>query len=203
MIIPIFMSQNQSINYLGLVGWVESIFVIIASVFAIWGIISWRKETRWKRKYELAEEVLANFYEAQRDIQEIRMPVKLAGFNESELKADNDTKIRNEAHNYRERIAKNRAAYDRLETLKIRFRILFGKKHEGYFSELGKIYGKLYLANYEVVRIKLSPDPDNEELKRQDKILFASLEKDDSIDSKLQEIISGVKTVCDGIIGKK
>lgn len=200
MVIPIIMLQNQAISFIDII---ESISVILASIFAICGINTWRKETRWKRKYELAEEILANFYEAQRDIQEIRMPVRLAWFNESELKADNDTKIRNEAHNYYERIAKNRAAYDRLETLKFRFMILFGKKHEGYFSELGKIYGKLYLANNEVVRIKLSPDPDNEELKRQNKIRFASLKEDDSIDSKLQEIISGVETVCDGIIGKK
>jgi len=200
MVIPIIMLQNQAISFIDII---ESISVILASIFAIWGINAWRKETRWKRKYELAEEALANFYEAQRDIQEIRMPVRLAWFKESELKADNDTKVRNEAHNYHERIAKNRAAYDRLETLKFRFMILFGKKHEGYFSELGKIYGKLYFANNEVVRIKLSPDPDNEKLKRQNKILFSSLKKDDSIDSKLQEIISGVETVCDDIIGKK
>lgn len=198
MIIPIFLSQNQPINYLS---WVESISVIIASGFAIWGILTWRKETRWKRKYELAEEVLANIYEAQRDIREIRMPVRLVWFDESELKADNETKIRTEAHNYNERIAQNRAAYDRLESLKFRFMIAFGKEYEKHIIELRKIYNRLYWTNNEVARIKLSSYVDKDELKRKNDILFSI--ENDPIENKINEMVKDIENVCIGIIGKK
>ena len=198
MIIPVLMSQNQTINFLG---WVESISIIIASGFAIWGILTWRKETRWKRKYELAEEVLANIYEAQRDIQEIRMSVRLVWFQGNELNDDNETKIRNEARNYHERIIQNRAAYDRLETIKFRFMIAFGKEYEKYITELRKIYGKLYWANNEVARIKLSSYADKDALKRQYETLYSI--ENDPIDNKMNEIVKAIENVCIGIIGKK
>lgn len=40
---------------------IKSLSIIIASIVAIYGINSWRREAKWKRKYELAEEVLSLF----------------------------------------------------------------------------------------------------------------------------------------------
>jgi hypothetical protein len=53
---------------------IKSISIIIASTVAIYGINSWRRETKWKRKYELAEETLSLFYEVQDVISIIRSP---------------------------------------------------------------------------------------------------------------------------------
>ena len=61
---------------------VESIAVILASLFAIHGINSWRREMKEKRKYEVAEEVLALFYEARDKISLIRMPAIMRGGEE-------------------------------------------------------------------------------------------------------------------------
>ena len=52
----------------------KSISIIIASGVAIYGINSWRREIKWKRKYELAEETLSLFYEVQDAISIIRSP---------------------------------------------------------------------------------------------------------------------------------
>lgn len=53
----------------------DSISVMIASWAAIWGINSWRREAQWKRKYDLAEEVLSLFYESRDKIRFIRSPI--------------------------------------------------------------------------------------------------------------------------------
>ncbi len=53
---------------------IKVVAVVIASFVAIFGITSWRREAKWKRKYELAEEVLSLFYEVRERIESIRSP---------------------------------------------------------------------------------------------------------------------------------
>src|SRR5690625_7611028 len=52
----------------------SAVSVVTASLLGIGGVNAWRKETRFKRKYELAEKVLAKAYEAVDVIQLIRSP---------------------------------------------------------------------------------------------------------------------------------
>jgi hypothetical protein len=51
---------------------VQSIGVIVAACTAIYGIGAWRREHEGRRRYELAEDVLASFYEARDRIASIR-----------------------------------------------------------------------------------------------------------------------------------
>lgn len=55
-------------------GLIRNVLVIIASIVAIYGIRAWRREFIGKRKIELAEEVLALFYETRDIIRYIRDP---------------------------------------------------------------------------------------------------------------------------------
>ena len=54
----------------------QSVSIITASVFAIYGLDAWRREFVWKRQADLAEEVLALFYQARDVITEIRSPIQ-------------------------------------------------------------------------------------------------------------------------------
>ena len=87
---------------------IKSLGVIIASIIAIRGINNWRRESKWKRKYELAEEVLASIYEAHHAIQIIRSPLGFSDEGASRPKKDNETpeetKIYNQAYITRERL---------------------------------------------------------------------------------------------------
>lgn len=47
------------------IGIVQSIFVCLTALIALLGISEWRWQTVSKRKIELAEQVLASFYEAR------------------------------------------------------------------------------------------------------------------------------------------
>src|SRR5689334_4912630 len=53
--------------------------LILAVFFAIYGIDAWRREFIGKRRMELAEEVLALFYQARDIIEEIRSPFGYGG----------------------------------------------------------------------------------------------------------------------------
>ncbi|SRR5882724_263181 len=55
-------------------GIAQSISITLAGLFAIYGFDAWRREFVGKRRMELAEEVLALFYQARDVIGEIRNP---------------------------------------------------------------------------------------------------------------------------------
>ncbi len=56
----------------------KEISILIGIWVAIYGIDSWRRESIGKRKIELAEDVLALFYEARDVIRYMRHPVNLS-----------------------------------------------------------------------------------------------------------------------------
>lgn len=58
---------------------IASVAAFIASVVAIYGINAWRREFRGKRQMELAEEVLALFYQARDVIKYTRTPMTIRG----------------------------------------------------------------------------------------------------------------------------
>lgn len=70
-------------NCQNIINLIESLAVIIASsivsISAYIGISSWRKEIKQRKEYDLAEEVLALFYEAKDIISFIRSPFGWSG----------------------------------------------------------------------------------------------------------------------------
>ena len=68
----------------------QSASVILACLFAIYGIDAWRREFVGKRRMELAEEVLALFYQARDIIQSIRSPGGYVGEGQSRKQAPDE-----------------------------------------------------------------------------------------------------------------
>jgi len=192
----------------------ESLSIIIASIAAVIGIFTWRKETRWKRKYELAEEVLAKFYEAHQNIKNIRSRFGYVGEGKSRKKSCNETEVESEiydrAYVVHERFEKNKEAIERLKVLKFRFIAVFGKEHEHLFNDLFKILTNIFFAASELSSIQLSeyceltPKESSNEIKKQRKIIYSSTKvENDDIEKELQSIIQDVENVCRKIIGNK
>lgn len=70
-------------------GWAEAITAASAAVTAVsvaWGISAWRREYVGKRRIELAESVLALFYEAEEAVKAIRSPFAYSGEGKSRIK---------------------------------------------------------------------------------------------------------------------
>lgn len=188
----------------------ESLSIIIASIAAVIGLFTWRKETRWKRKYELAEEVLAKFYEAHQNIKNIRSRFGYVGEGKSRKKSCNETEVESEIYdiNYvvHERFEKNKEAIERLKVLKFRFIAVFGKEHEQLFNDLFKILTNIFFAASELSSIQLSEyyELTPNEIKKLRKIIYSSTKvENDDIEKELQSIIQDVENVCRKIIGNK
>lgn len=190
---------------------IKSVGVIVASGVAIWGINSWRREAKWKRKYELAEEVLANFYEAHQAIQIIRSPFGYVHEGSSRPKQDNENKeesqIYNQAYVSRERFERNKTSFEKLQSLKFRFIALYGKEYEQHFDKFTQTVNKIFFASDQIANVRLGQYGDDKNFiaktnKESQEILYSGINKEDKIESELQIAIMSIETKCKEIIGK-
>src|SRR6478752_4989395 len=137
-------------NYDLLFSIIQSVAVVIASATAIFGITSWRREAKWKRKYELAEEVLSIFYECSEKIMMIRsvfghsLEGKTRKKNENE--SPEESQILDNAYVFIERYEREKESFIKLFTLKFRFMAIFGKESGESFDEIRKIINTIILA---------------------------------------------------------
>ena len=193
---------------------IESISIITVSVTAIFGINSWRKEERWKRKYGLAEDVLSMFYESEQVIRIIRSPAGFSDEGKSRTKGDFETKeesaIYDKGHVVFERFEKNKEVIDKLQALKFRFIAVFEKEHGKLFDELTSIINEIFFASREIAGIRLGeygemePSEKGKKLRKLQRTIYWSTKiEDDPIEQRVKKLIGDVEKVCKKIIGEK
>lgn len=130
----------------------ESIAVILASLIAsgtvIYGVNAWRREYIGKRKLELAEEVLALFYEARDVISYIRNPFSFVGEGSTRNAAPNESpeekQINDNAYVVFERYNKRQDLFNKLYSMRYRYMAQFGKDSAKPFDELRKIVNQIF-----------------------------------------------------------
>ena len=111
-------------------------FTAGAAWFAAWtawrGLNRWRAETIGKRKAEIAEEVLADFYEARDIINPARSPGSLGGEGGTrqrfEWETEEDTRMLDAYFRTTERLSKNAEFFAKLDARRYRFIAVFGKE---------------------------------------------------------------------------
>jgi len=103
--------------------------------------------TRWKRHVELAEEVLADFYEAREVLVRVRHPGGFGNEGNSRKTADweteDDTRVLNGYFVAIERLQKESAFFSRLEARRYRFMAAFGPDAAAPFDQLFGVRGRV------------------------------------------------------------
>ena len=132
----------------------ESISIIIAAWAVIIGVNAWRREYIGKRKLELAEEVLALFYEARDVISFIRSPFGFSGEGSTRNASPNETpeekQINDRAYVVFERYNKRQDLFNKLYSMRYRYMARFikdfGKDSAKPFEDLRKIVNEIFLS---------------------------------------------------------
>ena len=132
----------------------ESLSVIIAAIAVTLGVGAWQREYVGKRKIELAEDVLALFYEARDVISYIRSPFGFVGEGNTR-KADpnespEDKLIYDNAYVVFERYNKRQEPFNKLYSMRYRYMARFGNNSEKPFLELQKIVNEVFSAAREL-----------------------------------------------------
>ena len=91
---------------------IQAISVVVAAASVTFAVTAWRREYTGKRNIELAEEVLALFYQARDVIAYIRSPFSFSGEGTTRPAPDNETpdekRINNQVYVVFERYNKNK-----------------------------------------------------------------------------------------------
>lgn len=125
-----------------------------AACFAAWiayrGLEKWRAETIGKRKAELAENVLADFYEARDIIRDARSPLSFGDEGQSRQKeaweTEIDTGTLNSYFRTFERLNKKREFFAQFHARRYRFLAIFGQEASKPYDELFRIYTEIVKA---------------------------------------------------------
>ncbi len=186
---------------------IESIAIIIASLSAIYGINSWRKEMKGKKEYELAEEVLAHFYEAKDKISLIRSISGWSGEGKSRKPSQNETdeekKILDQAHVVFERYQNNQDVFNKLQSLRYRFMAVFGRENGNPFIELNKIIIRILSSSRTLSRLyflRRQDDSTQNKIDKYEAIIYEGHNEPDEISQNIENILSEIEHICENII---
>lgn len=131
---------------------IESIAIIIAAIAASIGINSWLREARWKRRNELAEDVLYNLYDAKNKLSIIRHPISYASEGQSRPKNSVEKASEEQTRNYGyvtvERFNNNSEPFLNLEKLRLRYIVVFGMEKSEGIDEVLSIKNEILSASY-------------------------------------------------------
>jgi hypothetical protein len=121
---------------------VQSAFVCLTAIVALLGINEWRRQTVGKRKIELAEQVLASFYEARDLFVWVRSPAAFGGEGETRQAEGEDENVRRSRNTYFvpiERMQKHSELFAKLQSQRYSFMALFGADAVAPFNELRQV----------------------------------------------------------------
>ncbi|MBN2020826.1 MAG: hypothetical protein JW749_11455 [Sedimentisphaerales bacterium] len=194
---------------------INTVAIIAASGVAIYGINAWKKEFSGKRRIELAEDVLALFYEARDAINSIRSPLVFQGEGSTRKSQDDEAahekQARDKAYVFYERFDKRKEVFSKLHSKRYQFMARFGAEKTKPFDDLWQIFIDIKCEADQLAEIwselPYCDEEDKKTLKEQKKeqtnILWYC-GRSDPIVPRLEKIILDIEAICKPIImGKK
>jgi hypothetical protein len=192
---------------------VESIAVVFASIAAFKGIREWRKEAKWKREYELAEEALALFYDAGERLKKIRFHGGLMSEGstrkKSEYETPEQTRILNDGYVGFERYEREKEPFLKLKNLKFKFGVVFGEKAKEPFERLDSLLMQIFraytrrtelnlatLKGFSMEQLSESQIKQRWEQAEKDNAVIWSGYDNDPVQEQLDEIIKQLEDIC-------
>ena len=186
----------------------------IAIISACWAIISgvgaWKREFIGKRRIELAEEVLAGFFEIKDAIAVIRNPFASASEGSSRVKGEMESKEESElldrGYIVFERYETRKEVFTKFQTMKYRFMASFGAESEDVFIETNKVLNSIFASSRQLAthywqrqgRVPMSDEEFQrhlEQMRIHEGIFWDSFAEDDTIRTKLEVIQSNLEKV--------
>lgn len=207
-------------TFVGIVEVVKGVSVIVACLVAVYGFDAWRREFVGKRRMELAEEVLALFYEARDVLSEIRSLWGYEGEGSTRQSRDNESPEEkaalDRAYIVVERFNKHRDTFNRIQALRYRFMAQFGTEAGVPFIRLTEIVNQVFGAAHGLsliwkTRLRFAhqdprkPEVQEREQKWEDKHLsvFYEFADDDPLKPRIEDVVREIERVCSNIINSR
>lgn len=184
--------------------------VLMASWAIISGIGAWKREFIGKRKIDLAQQVLAKFFEVQDAIAFIRNPFSSGNEGQSRQKAPTETapetELLNRGYIVVERYQQKESVFVEFNTLKYKFMAAFGKETEQIFTDTNRALNSIFVSARMLAthywqrqgRVHMEPDEFQKnltEMHRHEGIFWDTQSETDEIRQKLKSILDRLEIV--------
>lgn len=149
---------------------ITAISALVAALSVLGGVTAWKREFIGKRRIELAEQVLAMFYEAEDAIRDLRNPVSFESESKSRTRAlhesAEESTLLDRAYVVFERYKKREEFFAQLRAIRYRFMATFGASAGQPFEGLSKILNDIFSAAHMLGRhywprqgrVQMTPD---------------------------------------------
>lgn len=174
------------------------------------GLDKWRRETIGKRKVELAEEVLASFYEARDIITWARFPGSVGSEGSTRPRepgeSEDDARRKDSYYVTPERLNKKAEFFAQLQARKYRFAVMFGKDKAKPFDDVHEIKSKVIVSAHMLIRThRQGGDPvETAQLSKNrrdwEDTVGWGVSEEDAIARRLDGVIENVEKSCRPII---
>lgn len=191
---------------------IEKVSVLIAIWAAIYGIDSWRREHRGKRRMELAEDTLALFYEAKDAIAHIRHPAGTSNETEDIKRGENESEkdytARKSASIVFVRYNQHSELFNKIHAMRYRFMALIGKEQAEPFESLRKIEKEIFISARMLARLWArehfrtgeQQEKHFEDIRRYEEIFWGAGGENDPIEPKVEAVITEIERICSSVI---
>ncbi len=129
---------------------------VVAGWAGIRGLNAWRAETVGRRKTELAEEVLAQFYRAKDVLTWARFPASGDDDGTADVRAgsapDDDELEKSEIFTPVDRLTKESQVFSELQASRYRFMAYFGEEAARPFEEIRAIHTEIIASAHNLIR---------------------------------------------------
>ena len=178
-----------------------------AVIMACWAIVSgigaWKREFIGKRQIELAEQVLAKFFEIKDAIAMIRSPFSHSDEGKTRKRSEHESaatsQLLDRGYVVFERYSTKETVFAEFNTLKYRFMASFGADAEQIFADTNAILNSIFVSAQMLGthywqrqgRVPMEPDEGKEhlaEMQRHQRVFWDHGEDDDNIRQKLSSI---------------
>lgn len=168
----------------------------LGAALAAWKALSaWRDEMLGKRRSELAEDVLAKFYQAEKAISIIRSPV--VGTSESEGRerepdeTEKESKILDTYYVPLARIQSQNELFADLYAKRFRMKALFGPDSEKPFATLDFVLRRIIVAARMLPSVQA-----NEKLRGEHEDIIYETKENDELATKMKEALAEIEAIC-------
>ena len=185
---------------------VQSVSVTAAAGVALLGVNEWRRQIVGKRKFELAEQVLASFYEVRDLFVWVRSPAAFGGEGETRKAEGEDENVRRTRNIYFvpiERMQKHSELFAQLQSQRYSFMALFGAEAVEPFDLLRRVQVRISVSAQTLIGMA-----GNENARERNQALWERCESDvwdgmyeargqeDPIKTSMANLINLIEVLC-------
>jgi hypothetical protein len=194
--------------------WVEAdgtlltgVATVLAGIAALRGLSAWRLETVGRRKAELAEEVLAQFYRARDILTWARFPIRKDDQQVAALAGEttHDASERRRAFAPVERLAQESQIFSDLQASRYRFMAYFGEEAARPFDEIHALQTEIVSAADKLIRAQGKPETHETKAGRGawESAIGWGLAEEDRVAQRLARAVKDIEAVCRPLIDER